>query len=108
MLHVLSLSVVVWILGVTMLGWSMKTLERVGSHVALNFIQSLWYVESVLAELYLWCSCAISLILLLEPEGGGVSCWTRLRGSVRYIRVFLWEMVEVFGCFLSYVINSFM
>jgi hypothetical protein len=39
------------------LGWSMKPLERVGSHMTLTFFQSLWYMESVLAEPYLWCSC---------------------------------------------------
>ena len=71
---------VVCILWVTVLGCSMKPLERVGSHMVLTRFQSWWYMESVLADPYLPCSCAISLILLLV--GGWVLSWSRLRGSV--------------------------
>ena len=58
----------------------MKPFDRVGSHIVLTFFHSLWYMDSVLADPYLWCSCASSLILLLD--GAGESSWARLRGSV--------------------------
>jgi hypothetical protein len=64
----LSLSVVVWMLGV---GMEHEAFGEGGIPYGSVF-QSLWYIDSVLTDPYLWCSCAISLILLLE--GGGVSC----------------------------------
>ncbi len=75
--------------------------------------------SSKVCRIWSWCwlsrgRTCISLILLLE--GGGFLldkvegfCGEDVEGGLgwRYVRVFLWEVVEMFCCFLSYVISCF-